>query len=135
MAVNPLNNILQWNLNGLRGKITQLQCLLTKYNPEVTALQETKMPPNEPFPEHLERKFSIVKKNRTARGGGVALMINKKLSHTKLNIATNMEAVAATIHYHNQTLQSVVYISPHRYPSLKMNSKRLYPISHNHFLF
>ena len=104
MAVDPLNNILQWNLNGLRGKITQLQCLLTKYNPEVTALQETKMPPDELFPIHFRRKFSIHKKNRTAHGGGVALMINTNIRHTKLNIATNLEAVAATIHYHNQNI-------------------------------
>ena len=40
------NNILQWNINGLRGKCTQLQCLLGKYNPNIIALQETKLPPN-----------------------------------------------------------------------------------------
>ena len=100
----PLNNILQWNLRGLRGKVTELQCLLSKYHPEVVALQETKLPPNEKFPIWFIKRYFIYQKNRTAHGGGVALMIHKDVSHSLLNIATNLEAVAATIHYNNQNI-------------------------------
>ena len=109
----PLNNILQWNLRGLRGKTTELQCLISKYYPEVMALQETKLPPNEKFPIFLTKKYIIHQKNRTAYGGGVALMIHEDVSHSLINIATNLEAVAAIIYYHSQNIAICsIYLPP-----------------------
>ena len=91
-------NILQWNINGLRGKITQLQCLLTKYNPHIITLQETKLP-NEI--KYENKRFTMYYKNRDGDGGGVAILINNNIPAKQLMIQTPLEAVAATVYYQN----------------------------------
>ena len=98
---NPNKNILQWNINGLRSKITQLQCLMTEYQPNIIALQETKLPPNI---NYNMKKFHIYNKSRNADGGGVALYISKELPVTSIELNTDLEAVAATVHYENSKL-------------------------------
>ena len=94
-------NIIQWNINGLRGKTTQLQCLLTKYSPHVIALQETKLPINI---NYENKKFTSYQKNRDGEGGGVAILVNKNIPSKHLSIQTPLEAVAATIYYQNIAL-------------------------------
>ena len=106
------NNILQWNINGLRGKCTQLQCLLGKYNPNIIALQETKLPPNITY-EIKKNKFHNFHKNGAAHGGGVALYISKNLPTKEVQLQTNLEAVAATVWYqHTKMTACSLYLNP-----------------------
>ena len=95
------NYILQWNLNSLKAKIDELKILITKYQPDIIALQETKMPPNEEDPKRKLANYNFIRKDRDANGGGVALMFNKNLPYTKVNLNTTLEAVAATTYYKN----------------------------------
>ena len=107
---SQLQNIVQWNLNGFRSKITQLACLITKHQPEILALQETKLPPGEPY-QHST--YFLLRKDRNADGGGVALMINKNISYIPITLNTPLEAVAATFHYQNQKITICsLYIPP-----------------------
>ena len=92
---------MQWNLNGFRSKLTQLQCLITKHQPEILALQETKLPQGEPY---NSSKFFLIRKDRDAHGGGVALMINKNISYMPIVLNTPLKAVAATFQYQNQKI-------------------------------
>ena len=103
---------MQWNLNGFRSKLTQLQCLITKHQPEIIALQETKLPPGETY---NNSKYFLLRKDRGAHGGGVALMINKNISYIPVTLNTPIEAVAATFHYQNQKITICsLYIPPVR---------------------
>ena len=60
---NP-NVILQWNCDGLQGKRTEIEILITKYCPAVICLQETKLShniellqqQNKPLPSFLNFK-------------------------------------------------------------------------------
>ena len=107
---SQLQNIVQWNLNGFRSKITQLACLITKHQPEILALQETKLPPGEPY-QHST--YFLLRKDRNADGGGVALMIYKNISYIPITLNTPLEAVAATFHYQNQKITICsLYIPP-----------------------
>ena len=92
---------MQWNLKGFRSRLGQLKCLIQEYQPEIIALQETKLPPGHIY---NNRKYHIYRKDRSAHGGGVALMIDKNLSHSLINITSPLEVVAATIHYKNQNI-------------------------------
>ena len=94
-------NILQWNLNGFRTRLGQLKCLIQEYQPEIIALQETKFPNSHTY---NNRQYHIYRKDRSAHGGGVALMISKNLSHSPLNITSPLEIIAATVHFKNQNI-------------------------------
>ena len=96
---NSIKNIVQWNINGLKSKITQLHCLRHEYQPNIIALQETKLPPNIVF---NIKKFKVYHKNRNADGGGVALYINDILPSSPVPLQTNLEATAATVWYENK---------------------------------
>ena len=88
------DKILQWNVNGWRGKLTQIQSLLTNYSPEILALQETKLN----YDSKISIKnFKIYRKDRDANGGGVALAITQNLPSRNLLIQTPLEAVAANV--------------------------------------
>ena len=103
-------NILQWNINGLRSKITQLQCLLTEYQPSIIALQETKLPPNV---NYNIKKYQSYNKNRNADGGGVSLYISNEMPATAVQLDTELEAVAATVFFENLKLTICsIYLPP-----------------------
>ena len=103
------NNILQWNINGLRNKITQLQLLFSKYNPDAIALQETKLPANI---EYSPKKYQSYYKNRTAHGGGVAIIVSENIPSTRIELTTPLEAVAVKLFYQEQTLTVCSYYQP-----------------------
>ena len=98
---NNIKNILQWNINSLKSKITQLQCLMHEYQPSIMALQETKLPPSIAY---NIKKYNAYNKNRNADGGGVSLYINNVLPSAPFQLQSNLEAVAATVWYQNKKI-------------------------------
>ena len=88
-------------MKGFRTRLGQLKCLLQEYQPEIVALQETRLYGGYTYKNN---KYHIYRKDRNANGGGVALMINKNLSHTPLQITSPLELIAATIHYKDQNI-------------------------------
>ena len=95
------NNILQWNINGLRSKITQLRILLSKYNPDAIALQETKLPIDI---EYDPKNYQPFYENRNGDGGGVALLVNENIPCTRVRLTSPLEAVAVKMFYQEQTI-------------------------------
>ena len=96
-----IKNILQWNLNSLKTKRTRLESLILNYNTNIIALQETKNPTNK---EIKIRGYKTYQKDRDAKGGGVLLAIHENIPSTSLNIVTNLEVVACTVYYDNETI-------------------------------
>ena len=99
------NNILQWNINGLRSKITQLRILLSKYNPDAIALQETKLPIDI---EYDPKNYQPFYENRNGDGGGVALLVNENIPCTRVRLTSPLEAVAVKMFYQEQTIPYVI---------------------------
>ena len=90
--------IMQWNLDGFKSKLSHLTCLITKHQPDILALQETKLPPNK---QYQHSKYFLLRKDRDENGGGVALMIKTDISYIPITLNTPLEVVAATFHYQN----------------------------------
>ena len=72
---------MQWNVNGLRRKIHELQHVLRDLNVDVAALQETKVDGSTAtrIPD-----YDCVSAPRTAHGGGLAFFIKRGLGYSKL---------------------------------------------------
>ena len=79
------------NINSIRGKKLELLAFLDFHQPQIVAIQETKIDSSistsELFPESCP--YNVYRKDRTVDGGGVVLLIHKNISHmptTKLKV-------------------------------------------------
>ena len=79
------------NINGIRGKKLELQAYLASEEPEIVAIQETKVDKsiitNELVPDDLE--YDVYRKDRSGKGGGVMLIVKRHLKSAPLNKLTN----------------------------------------------
>ena len=71
------------NINSIRGKKLELLAFLDFHQPQIVAIQETKIDSSistsEFFPESCP--YNVYRKDRTLDGGGVMLLIHKDISH------------------------------------------------------
>ena len=93
------NSILQWNLNGLRSRLSHLQTLIYKENPKILVLQELKV--NENNNIYIKDFDKVYKKCRNNRGGGVCIAVHKSLPATPIDLNTELEAVACKVYFKN----------------------------------
>lgn len=103
------------NINGIKGKKLELQSFLELENPEVVALQETKINENildnELFPSELG--YTIFRKDRIMGGGGVLLAIKSYLDPLQCRIDTSgSESVWAKIQLEGQAHYFCTYYRP-----------------------
>lgn len=84
-------DIVSININSIRGKRLDLQAYLATENPDVVAIQETKIdssiPSNELIPDTLD--YDIYRNDRTLSGGGTMLLIKKKFESQPLKNLEN----------------------------------------------
>ena len=79
------------NINGIRGKKLELLAFLDFHQPQIVAIQETKIDSSistsELFPESC--LYNVYRKDRTLDGGGVMLLIHKDISHMPITELEN----------------------------------------------
>ena len=83
------------NINSIRGKKLELVAFLNFHQPQIVAIQETKIdssiPTSELFPESCP--YNVYRKDRTLDGGGVMLLIHKDISHMPITELENESRV------------------------------------------
>ena len=79
------------NINSIRGKKLELLAFLDFHQPQIVAIQETKIDSSistlELFPESCS--YNVYRKDRTLDGGGVMLLIHKDISHIPITELEN----------------------------------------------
>ena len=79
------------NINSIRGKKLELLAFLDFHQPQIVAIQETKIDSSistsELFPESCP--YNKYRKDRTLDGGGVMLLIHKDISHMPITELEN----------------------------------------------
>ena len=79
------------NINSIRGKKLELLAFLDFHQPQIVAIQETKIDSSistsELFPESCP--YNVYRKDRTLDGGGVMLLIHKDISHMPITELEN----------------------------------------------
>ncbi|KAH7720537.1 hypothetical protein AAVH_12070 [Aphelenchoides avenae] len=73
--------VLQLNVNGLKNKAKELEALLTERDILLAVLQETKLGPKQKSPKFSN--YTIVRKDRTTHGGGLAILVHHRLVFTE----------------------------------------------------
>ncbi|KAK3924602.1 putative RNA-directed DNA polymerase from transposon X-element [Frankliniella fusca] len=107
-------SILSWNVNGLRKRLTELDMLIEKHNPDILMLQETML--GQTTLQGSHPNYILLRKDRpTGFRGGVALMIHKNIEHYEIinNNESSVETISAMIKTKRSLVQATsVYLPP-----------------------
>ena len=113
---------LTWNCNGITNKIESFKSLIQKEKPDIAALNEIKCTNEEASGELSIRGFASIFKCRTAKGGGIALLINEKIKYNLITVPADIEEeiIGITIKLSKVKLSIfTIYIPPNK----KLNKK------------
>ena len=110
-----MSTILQWNCRGLISKWSEMKNFFSVLAPIIIALQETWFLPTDTYNFNLTN-YSLYRYDEIfgqRRQGGVALYINNNFTHSKIDLQTNLQAVACTIYLNNRNIDVCsLYIPP-----------------------
>ena len=105
-------DILQWNCRGLRTQAEELKLQLRECNPGVISLQETKLVPEIFNPGLNYEIFCSAPAAGDRAHGGAAVIVNKSLQYSVLNIVTDLQAVAIKVVLGKQITICSIYLPP-----------------------
>ena len=107
-----MDSIIQWNCRGLFSNAENLKVLIRDHNAGVICLQETKLG-NRSFNPGLD--YSILNSPPPPGDhahGGVAIMVNKGLEHSVIDIRTTLQAVAVKVRLGSIVTVCSIYLPP-----------------------
>ena len=103
---------MKWNCRGLKANINELILLITQECPSIICLQET-------FLKHCDniniRNYEMFNYTHNSGGrasGGVSVLTRKDIPYSKINITTNIQAVAIKAKLHKAVNICSIYIPP-----------------------
>ena len=99
-------NLVQWNIRGLKSNYEELKLLLNKTYTPIVALQDCKLGEEQLSP----RGYALLKGNCPA--GEAALLINQRVVHTELTLNSTLHAVAATVTLNKTFTICSIYLTP-----------------------
>ena len=109
--MNNKLTIMQWNCQGLKAKFESLKILIHENLPICISLQETMMGHNKICP----REYILYHNQLHAdegRHGGSALMLRRDITHSKIALQTNLQAVAIKVHLRRTYTLCSIYLPP-----------------------
>ncbi|KAI3377962.1 hypothetical protein SNEBB_004670, partial [Seison nebaliae] len=99
-------------MQGLRSHKQDLMILIKDYAPIIIGIQETLLPTRPTF--HIPQ-YTAIQNNGpqpAVMGNGVALLIKNNIPFTKIDIATQLQAIAARVHTTSLITYCTIYLSP-----------------------
>ena len=104
--------ITPWNCHGLKANINELLLLITQERPAIICLQETFLKPGYNINIKNYQLFNYVYDSGYRASGGVSVLIRNDIPHSKVNIKTNIQAVAIKATLHKAVNICSIYIPP-----------------------
>lgn len=103
---------LQWNLLGLRSRISELQLLISEYNPIALALQETMIPISKTYPNLIKNYDLYLCENPdNPQKTGSAIAVKNDIPHRNITFSSPLVAVAVEIEFPFKIILISLYIS------------------------
>ena len=104
------------NANSLKGKKLELACLIDTHRPHILIITETKLYRNITSKEIFPDSYSVIRKDRNSKGGGVLIAISNELDGYEVDIKCESESVYVCLHSSNMpaTLIGTIYRPPDR---------------------
>ncbi|KAI3387413.1 hypothetical protein SNEBB_002003 [Seison nebaliae] len=108
----PDGGTISWNCQGLRSHKQDLMILIKEYAPIIIGIQETLLPARPTF--HIPQYTTIQDggPQPAVMGNGVALLIKNNIPFIKIDIATQLQAIAARVHTTSLITYCTIYLSP-----------------------
>lgn len=104
--------LIQWNSNGFHDHKGELQYLIQNLNPTYIAMQETRLRSHQ---NAQLNGYTAHRKDRTTHNnanGDVAIFVKNTTHAEPLNIQTNLEAIAISIHIPEKIAILNIYLPP-----------------------
>ena len=99
-------NLVQWNVRGVKSNFEELKLLLHKSNVPVVALKDCKL-----SEEQLSlQAYTLLRGDCPA--GEAALLINQRVVHTELTLDSPLHATAATVTLNKTFIICSIYLTP-----------------------
>ena len=103
-----MDNILNWNIRGFNSNFEELKLLLSESDPAVVALQECKLEKS----QLSFRGYTPLYMRDDASGSDAALLIRENILFTKIDLNSNVPAVAATVTLEKTFTIVSIYLNP-----------------------
>nr|CAH7745809.1 unnamed protein product [Callosobruchus chinensis] len=94
-----LENLIHWNINGIKSKYCDLKSLITSYGPFCLALQETHLRPSDTFTLRGYKTFRKDAVSYDRACGGVITLIRDSIQASEVTLNTSLQSTAVKIHY------------------------------------
>lgn len=98
-----------WNANGVRSRIAELRAFIQAHNLDLILLNETKLTPDIKI---KIKGFQILRKDRTAHGGGVAIIIRNNVPFIKIKRNNQITIENICIELNSKIIIAAVYNQP-----------------------
>ena len=110
---NKTQNIIQWNCRGVKTNFNELLILISLLNPAIICLQETFLQNNSNLKTTNYEQYNYIHDAGSRANGGTSIFIRNNIPQSKLNIQTNLQAVAAQVTLHKTVTICSIYLPPH----------------------
>ena len=113
---------MQWNVRGFYPQRPFLLHAIDTIYPHILCMQEThlKQQHNATLPS-FQQPIRVDRLDQ--QGGGVAVFVKQGLPFTKIDLTTNLEAVALIIHYPNRTITICSLYIPPNYSNINLHTE------------
>ena len=90
-------NIIQWNITSMNTNFSELKVLINELNPSCICLQETRHGSRSLNPPSAYNIILSPKQRDDDHDRGTAILIKSDLNYKRVELNTNLEAVAAKV--------------------------------------
>ena len=105
-------SFLQWNCQGLQAKYESLKILIRENSPICISLQETMLGQNNTLCPREYLSYHIDYDEERDSHGGSCLMIRRDITHSKIPLQTDLQAVAVQLCLKRKYTICSIYIPP-----------------------
>lgn len=106
------NTIIQWNCRGLKANYNEILILISLLSPNILCLQETFLKPTDNIYFKDFIMFNFINNDCQKASGGSSILINKTVPHSKIDLTTNLQAIAAKVTLSKTFTICSIYIPP-----------------------
>ena len=105
--------LLQWNCRGLKANRSDIDLLISKYNPAAICIQETLIHQTSfPIRGYVSHDLFASTDNNGRPHGGVALLVHSRYPQQEIDLNTTLQAVAVRVTLHKTITICSLYIRP-----------------------
>ena len=107
------HRIIQWNCRGIKANRNELLLLLMDLEPAIICLQETFLKTNDDIIIKNYKAYNYIHNTGHQASGGASILIRNDIPQSKINLNTDLQAVAIKATLHKTINICSLYIPPH----------------------